>query len=39
MQESVLSNVALPVAIVIIMIALGMTLTVVDFRRVLTQPK
>jgi BASS family bile acid:Na+ symporter len=39
MQESVLSNVALPVAIVIIMIALGMTLTVADFRRVLTEPK
>jgi bile acid:Na+ symporter, BASS family len=39
MQESVLSNVALPVAIVIIMIALGMTLTVADFRRVFTQPK
>ena len=39
MQESVLSNVALPVAIVIIMIALGMTLTVADFHRVLTQPK
>lgn len=39
MQESVLSNVALPVAIVIIMIALGMTLTVSDFRRVFTQPK
>ena len=39
MQESVLSNVALPVAIVIIMIALGMTLTVADFRRVFTQPR
>jgi bile acid:Na+ symporter, BASS family len=39
MQESVLSNIALPVAIVIIMVALGMTLTAADFRRVLTQPK
>lgn len=39
MQESVLSNVVLPLAIVIIMITLGMTLTVADFRRVLTQPK
>lgn len=39
MQESVLSNVVLPLAIVIIMVTLGMTLTVADFRRVLTQPK
>jgi BASS family bile acid:Na+ symporter len=35
MQESVV----LPLAIVLIMVALGMTLTVADFRRVLSQPK
>jgi BASS family bile acid:Na+ symporter len=39
MQESVLSSVVLPLAIIIIMVALGMTLTIADFRRVLTQPK
>lgn len=39
MQESVLSNVVLPLAIVIIMVTLGMTLTLADFKRVLTQPK
>jgi bile acid:Na+ symporter, BASS family len=39
MQESVLSNVVLPLAIVIIMVALGMTLTIADFKRVFTQPK
>lgn len=39
MQESVLSNVVLPLAIVIIMVALGMTLTTADFRRVFTQRK
>ena len=39
MEESFLSNVVLPLAIVIIMIAMGMTLTVADFRRVLSQPK
>lgn len=39
MQESVLSSVVLPLAIVLIMVALGMTLTVADFRRVLSQPK
>lgn len=39
MQESVLSSVVLPLAIVIIMIALGMTLRIADFKRVLTQPK
>jgi BASS family bile acid:Na+ symporter len=39
MQESVLSSVVLPLAIVLIMVALGMTLTIADFRRVLTQPK
>ncbi len=39
MQESILSNVILPLAIVIIMVTLGMTLTLADFRRVLTQPR
>jgi BASS family bile acid:Na+ symporter len=39
MQESVISTVVLPLAIFIIMITLGMTLTVADFRRIFTQPK
>lgn len=39
MQESVLSSVILPLAIAIIMITLGMTLTVADFRRIITFPK
>ncbi|WKZ39158.1 MAG: bile acid:sodium symporter family protein [Anaerolineales bacterium] len=39
MQESVLSNVVLPLAIIIIMVTLGMTLTLADFRRVAAQPK
>jgi bile acid:Na+ symporter, BASS family len=39
MQESVISNVILPLAIAVIMITLGMTLTVADFRRVISQPK
>lgn len=39
MQESVLSNVVLPLAIITIMVALGMTLTVADFKRVFTQRK
>lgn len=39
MQESVLSNVVLPLAIVLIMVALGMTLTTADFKRVFTQRK
>lgn len=39
MQESVISSVILPLAIFIIMITLGMTLTVGDFRRIFTQPK
>lgn len=39
MRESVLSNVVLPLAIVIIMVTLGMTLTIADFRRVFTQRK
>ncbi|MCP5100145.1 MAG: bile acid:sodium symporter family protein [Chloroflexi bacterium] len=34
-----MSSVVLPLAIVIIMIAMGMSLTVADFRRVLSQPK
>ena len=36
MQESVLSNVVLPLAIIIIMVTLGMTLTLTDFKRVAT---
>lgn len=39
MQESVISSVILPLAIAVIMIALGMTLTVADFRRIVTYPK
>lgn len=39
MQESVLSNVVLPLAIIIIMVTLGMTLTLTDFKRVAAQPK
>lgn len=39
MQESIISSVILPLAIAIIMVTLGMTLTIADFRRVFTQPK
>ncbi|MBE7534590.1 MAG: bile acid:sodium symporter family protein [Anaerolineales bacterium] len=39
MQESIISTVVLPLAIFIIMVTLGMTLTVADFRRIATQPK
>ncbi len=39
MQESVLSNIVLPLAIIVIMVTLGMTLTVADFKRVFTQPR
>ncbi|WKZ48124.1 MAG: bile acid:sodium symporter family protein [Anaerolineales bacterium] len=39
MQESVISTVVLPLAIFIIMVTLGMTLTFADFRRIFTQPK
>lgn len=39
MQESLLSNLILPLAIVIIMVTLGMTLTIADFKRVFTQPR
>lgn len=39
MQESVLSSVILPLAIAIIMVTLGMTLTVADFKRIVTFPK
>lgn len=39
MQESVISNVILPLAIAVIMVTLGMTLTIADFRRVAAQPK
>ena len=39
MEETFLSSVVLPLAIVIIMITMGMSLTVADFRRVLSQPK
>lgn len=39
MESGVLSDVALPLAIVLIMIAMGMTLTADDLRRVATQRK
>lgn len=39
MQESIISSVILPLAIAIIMVTLGMTLTIADFRRIFTQPK
>ncbi|MDQ2693095.1 MAG: bile acid:sodium symporter family protein [Chloroflexota bacterium] len=39
MQESVISNVVLPLAIAVIMITLGMTLTLADFRRIVMYPK
>ena len=39
MQESIISSVILPLAIAIIMVTLGMTLTIADFRRILTAPK
>lgn len=39
MQESILSTVVLPLAIIIIMVTLGMTLTIADFKRVAAQPK
>ncbi|MEY2818725.1 MAG: hypothetical protein RL275_2188 [Chloroflexota bacterium] len=39
MQESIISSVILPLAIAIIMVTRGMTLTVADFRRIFTQPK
>ena len=39
MQESIIQSVVLPLAIFIIMVTLGMTLTVADFRRIVTYPK
>lgn len=39
MQESIISSVILPLAIAIIMVTLGMTLTVADFKRIFTSPK
>ncbi len=39
MQDSIISSVILPLAIAIIMVTLGMTLTVADFKRIATQPK
>lgn len=39
MQESIITSVILPLAIFIIMVTLGMTLTVADFRRIFTSPK
>ena len=39
MESSVVSEVVLPLAIFIIMVTMGMTLTVADFRRVLSEPK
>jgi BASS family bile acid:Na+ symporter len=38
MQESFISSVVLPLAIFLIMVTMGMTLTVADFRRVFSQP-
>jgi len=39
MQESVISSVILPLSIAIIMVTLGMTLTIADFRRIFMHPK
>lgn len=39
MQASIISTVVLPLAIFIIMVTLGMTLTVADFKRIFTSPK
>lgn len=39
MQESIIQSVVLPLAIFIIMVTLGMTLTVADFKRIVTYPK
>ncbi len=39
MQESIISSVILPLSIAIIMVTLGMTLTVADFRRIFSRPK
>ncbi len=39
MQASIITSVILPLAIAVIMVTLGMTLTVADFRRIFTQPK
>lgn len=38
MQESVIQSVVLPVAIAVIMVTLGMTLTIADFKRILPNP-
>ena len=39
MQESIISTVVLPLAIAIIMVTLGLTLTLADFKRIFTSPK
>lgn len=39
MQESIVQSVVLPLAIFIIMVTLGMTLTIADFRRIVASPK
>lgn len=39
MESGILADVLLPLAIVLIMIAMGMTLTAADFRRLAAQPK
>ncbi len=39
MQETVLSTVVLPVAVFVVMILMGMTLSVDDFRRLLVRPR
>lgn len=39
MQASIISSVILPLAIAIIMVTLGMTLTIADFKRIFSSPK
>ncbi len=39
MQETVLSTVVLPVAVFVVMVLMGMTLSVADFRRLLVAPR
>ena len=39
MEDSVLATIVLPAALAVIMLSLGLSLTVADFRRVLVQPR
>jgi bile acid:Na+ symporter, BASS family len=39
MQASIISSIILPLAIAIIMVTLGMTLTIADFKRIFSSPK